>query len=55
MNKGGNGINNRFVKVDARLKDLRNQLKDLTTAYAKSEDDLKVMSATVSFLRRYLP
>ena len=32
-----------FPKVDARLKDLRNQLKDLTTAYAKSEDDLKVM------------
>ena len=31
-----------FLKVDARLKDLRNQLKDLTTAYAKSEDDLKV-------------
>ena len=30
-------------KVDARLKDLRNQLKDLTTAYAKSEDDLKVI------------
>ena len=37
------------------MKDLRNQLKDLTTAYAKSEDDLKVMSATVSFLRRFLP
>ena len=33
-----------FPKVDARLKDLRNQLKDLTTAYAKSEDDLKVIS-----------
>jgi len=32
-------------EVDARLKDLRNQLKDLTTAYAKSEDDLKALQS----------
>jgi len=32
-------------EVDARLKDLRSQLKDLTQAYAKSEDDLKALQS----------
>merc|ERR1712154_324478 len=31
--------------VDARLKDLRNQLKTLTKQYAKSEDDLKALQS----------
>ena len=35
-------------QVDARLKDLRSQLKDLTQAYAKSEDDLKVPCSSTS-------
>jgi len=32
-------------EVDARLKDLRSQLKELTQAYAKSEDDLKALQS----------
>jgi 26S proteasome regulatory subunit T4 len=48
-------------EVEARLKDLRTQLKDLTTAYAKSEDDLKALQSVgqivgeVPFLSLLLP
>ena len=31
-----------MAQVDARLKDLRKQLKELNSAYAQSEDWLKV-------------
>ena len=32
-------------EVDARLKDLRGQLKDLTNQYDKSENDLKALQS----------